>query len=151
MTDKISAKQVQALTLILYGWKAVEIAEDLDVSPQTLSRWKQEPAFKALLNLNKLEILNSARERLQVCAEKAVDELVELATEAESPELRRKACLDIIQLVGLSDPAKGLFGWGIGATTAQGVIEEAISDRYARELATPDYILRYRKSQVEED
>jgi hypothetical protein len=150
MTEQLSSKQIQAVALILYGWKSVVIAENLDITPQTLSKWKNESAFKAILNLNKLAILHTARETLQVYAEKAVNGLVNIATEGDSEEVRRKACLNVIQLVGLSDPAKGLFAWGIGATTVQGVIEEELRDQYISDLTTPEFILQHRQERAEE-
>jgi len=148
--EQLTEQQIHAISLTLCGWRAVAVADELGISPQTLSRWKANPTYKATLNDNKMRILSAAREKLQVSAEKAVRELVAIATEDESAETRRKACMNVIQLVGLSDPAKGLYGWGIGATTEQGVIEEELRDQYIRELSTPDYILRYREEKAKE-
>jgi len=150
MTEEVSPLQIKAIALILSGRKSVEIAEALDVTPQTLSRWKSEPAVKAILNRSKLEMLHSARDRLQVSAEAAVNGLVEIATKAESDETRRKACVNIVQLVGLADPSSGLFAWGIGGTSLQEVVEEELRQQYIRDLATPDFIFRRRQEQMEE-
>lgn len=145
MTKELSPKQVNAISLFMLGRTAVEIADQLGVTPQTLAKWKHQPEFKALLNKCKMETLHDARQRLQIAADMAVDSLVEIATNSENEEIQRKACMDIIKLVGLSDPSSGLFGWGIGATTEQGIREDEIKEQYIRNLTTPDYIFDYRK------
>jgi hypothetical protein len=150
MTEQLSPKQLHSIALSLCGWKSVGIAEELEITPQTLSRWKSDPTYKAVLNDNKMRILEAARQKLQVSAENAVFGLVEIAEEAENEEVRRKACLNIIQLVGLSDPAKGLYAWGIGATTTQGVMEEELRQQYIRDLATPDHIWDFRRRSNED-
>lgn len=150
MTNKLSPNQVKAVALLICGWKSVGVANELEISPQTLSKWKGEPAFRALLNQAKMDVLHEARQKLQVSADIAVDRLVEIATESDNEETSRKACMNIIQLVGLSDPSKGRFGWGIGATSAEAVIEEELRDQYIRDLSTPDFILDYRKRKSKE-
>ena len=151
MTDELSPKQVNAASLLICGMKAVGVAQELGISPQTLSRWQGEPAFKAAMNRCKWEILSNARQRLQLAAESAVDCLVEIATDSQNEESRRRASMDIIRLVGLADPSKGLYGWGIGPNTAQEVVEEELQEQYLRQLSTPDFIFEYRKRKSSEN
>ena len=54
----------------------------------------------------------------------AVDQLCELAVNADNEEVRRKASNDILNLTGISDPASGSFGYGIGPESVEAVIEE---------------------------
>ena len=130
MTEKLSPQQIRAVTLFLSGSKSVSVSDQLGVSPQTLSRWQGEPNFKAVMNRCKWEILSNARQSLQLAADSAVNCLVEIATESDNEELRRRASMDIIRLVGLADPSNGLFGWGVDPSNANEVIEGGLQDQY---------------------
>ena len=125
MSSNLSPQQVKAITLLAMGKSSKEVAKDLGVSPQSVCKWRKSPHFQAQLNTLKWEALNSARDLLRAAAKDAVVGLVDTAKNSKSDETKRKACRDIIELVGLSDPKSKLYGWGLGPTNPKKVIENA--------------------------
>jgi len=115
MKQKLTPKQLKAAILYAEGLKGTDIAKSISVTPQTISEWKNNPAFKAEINKLKWDALCSARDRIQGLAGDAVDSIQELL-KAENEEVRRKACRDVFELIGLGgDPQTygQRYGWGI--------------------------------------
>jgi hypothetical protein len=48
--SELSAKQRIAVQLIAQGWPRGRIADELDIDPGTISRWRHEPKFCQLLD-----------------------------------------------------------------------------------------------------
>ncbi|MEP1471954.1 MAG: helix-turn-helix domain-containing protein [Halieaceae bacterium] len=116
MVENLSCKKLQAIPLLAKGTNGKKVAEIIDVSAQTISEWKNDPVFEAALNSTKWEILKSAVDKLRAGAALAAEELTNIIQHAESDETRRKACLDVLNLVGISDPQQGALGLFIGST-----------------------------------
>lgn len=112
---KLNANQIQAITMLASGSTAKAAAELVGVTPQTISEWRKDPVFEARLNELKWDSLYAARESLRCAAQSAADGLRKLATDSVNEEVRRKACMDILALIGLADPSTGMFGWGVGS------------------------------------
>lgn len=113
MEKELSAKQIKAISLLATGTKSKDVAAELEVTAQTICEWWKQPSFAAEVNRIKWESLIAAREMIRASAGLAVQNLAEIATSAENEETRRKACNDLINLTGLSDPTTGLYGWGL--------------------------------------
>jgi len=127
-TDKdnlntITPKQLKAISLLASGLTCADVSKKIHVTPQTISVWNKSPAFVAQVNKLKQEMLDSTRSRLIKLGSLAIEELEKLLKECPSYETKRRAINDIFQLIGLSDPSSGLYGWGIGPTTAESVEE----------------------------
>lgn len=112
----LSDKQLLAIPLIAAGKKAKLVASEIEVTPQTLSEWNKNPEFVACLNQVRMEMLDSAVSQLRCCADKVLSELIRLATSAENEEVRRKACVELLEMLGIKHPQSGVYGWGVGAT-----------------------------------
>ena len=144
MPMKLSAKQIQALPLLIAGLTSKAVAEEIGVSPQTLTEWRKNSEFEAYLNELKLEALNSARDQLRYSAQVAVDGLRELAHDCPNHEIRRKSCIDILNAIGMLDPETGRYSWGIESTGprySNRNLEQEMSDCMAKimkDLNVPD-------------
>jgi hypothetical protein len=118
---KFDAKKAKAVSLIASGLKCRMVAEELGVTPQTISEWKKQPEFAAESNKLRLETLEAASAKIQDSVIGACDILVRVMQEAPSFETRRKAALDIMRLAGFEPGSQQSYAWGIGPRTADGV------------------------------
>ena len=100
MTDKLSAKQLKAVSMLAEGLSCSAVAKSLSITPQTISAWKRVALFQATINSIAMSNLEKTRTQLQYASSSAVDALIELAGESSSPET---------------------FAWGVESTAAQQV------------------------------
>ena len=129
VAKELSAKQIKGIVLLVTGMRSKDVATELGLSPQTISEWKSNPYFEAELNKLKLEGLHTARDMIRASANPAIESLVEIAKHAENEETRRKACIDILTLTGFTDPRSGQFGWGVGKTSPEEIVEQKLMDK----------------------
>lgn len=61
MSKKLNENQFLAVQLVAQGRSGKEIAQELSVTEETVSRWKKQPAFIALVN----ELLGQLRDTTQ--------------------------------------------------------------------------------------
>lgn len=99
MNSELSEKQLRAITLLTAGQHGASVAETLNVTPQTVSRWRQQPKFLAALNQNKQIAIQAAIDHMQAHVSRVTEELVNLGLNASSEEIRRKACTDVINFL----------------------------------------------------
>ena len=65
----MNEKQQQAILLLATGKTGTQVAEQLQVTPKTISTWRSDPEFKAELNKHLLDIKTAYSERLRgLCA-----------------------------------------------------------------------------------
>ncbi len=121
----LSPIQRKAISLLAAGMPSNRVAEEVDVTPQTISTWKGNPEFVAGINQLVSESIESARTRLRSFANTAVEQLIDLAQNAKAEEARRRASVDILTMLGMSDPSSAAWKHGIGPTTAEGCKREA--------------------------
>ena len=79
MSNKLNENQLLAVPLVAQGRSGKEIAKELSVTEETISRWKKQPAFIALVN----ELLGQLRDTTQ----QKMRNLVLLALEILEKEL----------------------------------------------------------------
>ncbi len=79
MSKNLNENQLLAVQLVAQGKSGKEIAKELSVTEETISRWKKQPAFIALVN----EILGQLRDTTQ----QKMRNLVLLALEILEKEL----------------------------------------------------------------
>ena len=79
MSIKLNENQLLAVQLVAQGRSGKEIAQELSVTEETISRWKKQPAFIALVN----ELLGQLRDTTQ----QKMRNLVLLALEILEKEL----------------------------------------------------------------
>ncbi|MBI3946706.1 MAG: hypothetical protein HY321_12355 [Armatimonadetes bacterium] len=88
-TQKLTAKQRKAILALLSEPGIDKAAALADVAPNTLWRWRREPAFREALAEARRETFASATTALAAAAAKAVVVLVEIATNPGAREAAR--------------------------------------------------------------
>ena len=112
------AQELAALR-IASGWTQKEAG----VSEQTFSTsWMKNPAFVAAVNREREAMLEATRDHLRTLGTKATKALEDVLDSAQKPADKLRAAEMVLHLLGLDDPEKGLYGWGIGETTAGEVL-----------------------------
>lgn len=95
----LSERQFLAIPLILAGKSDQAVADELEVSRETIWRWRNEDFnFVAALNVERNQIFDSARDRLEGLVTKALD-CVEKAIDTGDT----RAALAILKMVDLSE------------------------------------------------
>ena len=111
--SELTPIQQKAVVLLVLGKTAREVAKELDVSPETISHWRQNATFKALVNELNWEALNHARDQMRALTSKAVWTVKDVMQNGKTDAARLKAAEIVLAHVGMSDPGSGLYGWGL--------------------------------------
>lgn len=130
----LKSNQIKAATLLALGKTAREVAREINCTPETISHWKQDYEFEAMLNGLRWDALEAGREALRSGMRYAVEGLLKLVRDAENEETRRKACVDVLEMSGLRDPNVAAFGSGIGPRDAYEVKREHLCRTVQRNL-----------------
>jgi DNA-binding CsgD family transcriptional regulator len=124
--DKLMAKlkpnQEQAAYLIATGSSCKEAAEAAGVTPETISQWKRNDVFTAKCNEYRREVMDSMRDGVRSLSSTALSNLQNLIENAESENVKLRACLEVLKMQGMSDPQ--YWGWGIGHADPDDINEE---------------------------
>lgn len=98
---QLSVKQEQAIELLVAGKTVTEVAEEVGVTRQTVSEWKNhDPVFVAEFNRRRSEMWEGGRERLRSLLDRAV-EVLEKDLNGPDPKLRQLAAVHILKAVGV--------------------------------------------------
>lgn len=99
--DGLTDQQRRGAELAAAGWSGADIARELQVRPETVSRWRKLPAWQAAVD----GILSEAREaigaRVMELSERALDELEQLVSYRHNPSIRLRACIEMVRLAGV--------------------------------------------------
>lgn len=103
-TYELTPQQVEAVALLLSGKTITETAAAIDVSRETVSRWRHtDPAFEAVYNEGLRSTWEAGRSRLEEARGKAIARLVELV-EGDDPAVALKAAMALVRL-DIPEPA----------------------------------------------
>jgi hypothetical protein len=105
--DGLSPAQELAIALIIAGRSLTDVAAELELTRQTLSRWtNHDPDFRAVLNQRRQELWAGAADALRALVPTAV---AVLAEEMQGVE-RLKAATAVLKAVGMASisPPNGL-------------------------------------------
>ena len=102
MSTKLKENQLLAIPLVAQGVSGKEIAKQLSVAEETISRWKQTPEFQAEVNAILLECRDNAKQRLRNLLTHSLDLL---EAEMNNPESSHKVniALKMLQLVRIHE------------------------------------------------
>lgn len=118
MEARLKPNQYKAAALLAKGIPGKEVAAQIGVTPETISRWHQNPHFQAYTNQVRYAMLEKAVEDMRLLAADAVKTVKDVMLNSESDAARIKAAAMVFQHTGMTDPAKGLWGFGIGPTSS---------------------------------
>lgn len=110
----MNEKQQQAVILFASGKTCKQVAEQLNVTPKTISAWRSDHEFMAALNSHLQDIQQANSERLRNLGMAALDTIEEImADKTIAPKDRLNAAVKILELgrvttepVQSTDPAK---------------------------------------------
>lgn len=93
----LTAQQWQAVSLLVAGRRQVDVAQELNVTEETLSRWKALPTFSAALNASVRDAYESNLGTVRESAREALDVLRDLL-KSQDEKVRLQAALSVVRL-----------------------------------------------------
>lgn len=108
----MNEKQQQAILLLATGKTGAQVAEQLKVTPKTISTWRHNPEFQAELNKHLLDIKEAHSERLRSLCTTAL-QIIENSLNDENVPVKEKlaASFKLLELgrvkpslIGSTDP-----------------------------------------------
>ncbi len=116
----LNDRQLQAVYLTVQGWPGVAIAEEIGVTPQTISEWRRLPAFQAACNRFRQDTFTSVRDGLREAGMTAVEALTEVMKDGPA-SARVAAASRVLDLLNVADLQTG--GMDIGLEDAAKIEE----------------------------
>ena len=94
----LSAQQWQAVRLLVAGKRQVDIAQEIGVTQETVSRWRSQPVFVAAVNLALQDAYAASIGEVRDAAKDALTTLRYLSTHSEDERVRLSAALALVRL-----------------------------------------------------
>lgn len=101
ITNGLTDQQQRGAELAAAGWSGVNIAAELGVRQETVSRWRKLPAWQAAVDAITGEVRAEISGRLMDLSQAALDELEQLIHYKFDSSLRLRACIAMLQLSGV--------------------------------------------------
>jgi len=114
-----------AATMLVEGQLHKDVAEEVGVTPQTVSTWLAEPEFIAFVNKLKMDNLHKSRDRVQALSVKAASTIEDIMDNGHNDAVRLKAAESVLEMSGMINVQSGMWAWGIGPTTTEGVEKQS--------------------------
>tara|TARA_R110002073_G_scaffold97431_1_gene224117 strand:- start:96 stop:455 length:360 start_codon:yes stop_codon:yes gene_type:complete len=110
----MNEKKKQAILLLAMGKTGVQVAEQLQVTPKTVSTWRSDPEFRAELNKHLLDIKSAHSEHLRSLCTTALQTIENCLNDDKVPVKEKLAAsFKVLQLgqmspsrIGSSDPVR---------------------------------------------
>lgn len=93
----LTAQQWQAVSLLVAGRRQVDVAQELGVTEETVSRWKTLPTFTAALNMGVRDAYEGTLGKVRTVAQDALDVLQDLL-KSQDERVRLSAALSMLRL-----------------------------------------------------
>ena len=117
--DGLTAQQRRGAELAAAGWSGVDIASELGIRQETVSRWRKLPAWQAAYEAIVSEVRGELRASLHDLTGKALAELEALIEYRHNPTIRLRASIALLQLSGIGKVQGHASGAGrFGAAAA---------------------------------
>jgi hypothetical protein len=131
--SELSPKQEKAAILLASGLSCKATAQEVGITPETISQWKNDTSFKALINTLKMEAILNAREQLRDLCVTAVAGIQDLMVNSKSDAVKLKACVEVLKMSGLHDSES--FGWGIGPVESTDIEKDILLAQLVESLS----------------
>ena len=93
--NSLNANQIKAIELLVSGKSDRRVAETIEVSRETVTRWRTNPYFSSELNKQRNALFSTAMRRLWGLTAKAIDNIETLIDDGD-----RTASLDLLKMIG---------------------------------------------------
>lgn len=120
----IKPNKISAATMLVEGSLHKDVAEEVGVTPQTISAWLAEPEFIAFVNKLKMDNLHKARDRIQALSVKAASTIEDIMDNGSNDAVRLKAAESVLEMSGMINVQSGVWAWGIGPASTEAVKKE---------------------------
>ena len=145
-TRQLSAKQLNAIDLLITGKNDSEVAEVVGVARQTVNEWRNHHAsFVAELNNCRQELWGVQIERLRNLISSAIDVLQDELS-GDDPKLRHSAAITVMKSVGLY----GVDMYPEGGIEAEQVEQEWDDAAMERTLSSLSLMMRTNRESFED-
>jgi hypothetical protein len=119
--DGLTDQQRRGAELAAAGWSGVDIASELGIRQETVSRWRKLPAWQAAHDAIVNEVRGELRASLHLLAGKALAELEELVEYRHDPGIRLRASVALMRMAGIGKTqVRSSAGRLVGRKTADG-------------------------------
>lgn len=108
MSTNLKERQQLAVQLLASGKTGREVAAELGVTPETVSRWRADVAFVAELNAMLNDASHNARQRLRNLVGDAVGVLEAVVRDSDAPiKSRLETAFKVLSLCGFASVGMG--------------------------------------------
>jgi hypothetical protein len=99
--DGLTDQQREGARLAAAGWRGVDIAEHLDVAPETVSRWRKKPEYVAAIEAILSEARSEVAGRMVELTDKALDVVEQTLEHPFDRALKLRAAVALLQISGI--------------------------------------------------
>jgi hypothetical protein len=99
--DGLTDQQREGARLAAAGWRGVDIAEHLDVAPETVSRWRKKPEYVAAIEAILSEARSEVAGRMVELTDKALDVVEQTLEHPFDRALKLRAAVALLQVSGI--------------------------------------------------
>ena len=124
--DGLTAQQWQAVALLTSGLRAVDVAQQVGVTQETISRWRATPVFMAAYNQSVRDAYSATIGQVRDIAAEAIQTLRE-SLQSKDERVRLSAALAVLRVRFQLD-AGALAAPTTPAAIAKGTTEDEIAD-----------------------
>lgn len=108
-SGELNPRMLKAAIIIAYGGAKKKAAEEVGVSPQTISYWGHNAAFSKLISDIKLDMMIESRNRLRSLLPLSLEKLESIITSSDSDSVKLKAIKLVLDQAKVTFPSTGLW------------------------------------------
>jgi transposase-like protein len=97
--DQLSPDKHRAIELMLDGMSGIDIAKELGVTPETVSKWKRQRVFAREYNRNAKSVIAGGMSLLRAAYADACERLIEISMTKGGDRVQLEAIRSVIKLV----------------------------------------------------
>lgn len=102
--SNLTDKQHLAALYLAQGTKACEVAKALEVTPETISKWRRNAAFQELIGSIRTNIINESLDRVRGLQVEAIDTLARLMKSGNSELVQFRAAQTVLKYGNMMSP-----------------------------------------------